>query len=163
MYVRWERENMYNPTQARVDSLLQQKQMIEQQINALSQYQMPPININNNMTPNMPNGSFDFNGKWVSNKDEAKGVANNNLPLILFDKNEPVFYMKNLDGSFKTFKFTEVVEQPQTQVDDRIANLEAKFDALISQLSQSKVNTPPNQERASEQPRNKARGGNNNE
>lgn len=108
MCVRWERENMYNPAQARVDSLLQQKQMIEQQINALSQYQMPPININNNMTPNMPNGSFDFNGKWV---------ANNNLPLILFDKNEPVFYMKNLDGSFKTFKFTEVVDQPQTQVD----------------------------------------------
>ena len=52
--------------QNRLDSLMQQRQMIDQQMQALQNYQsVPPININNNMQPNqMPaNTNFDFNGK----------------------------------------------------------------------------------------------------
>lgn len=108
---------MFNPYQSRMDSLLQQKQMLEQQMTALQQYQqMPNININNMPQPN----NFDFNGRWVNSKDEAMGVANNNLPLIMFDRNNPIFYMKNMDGSFKTFRFEEVLEQPQINNDARI-------------------------------------------
>lgn len=158
--------NAYNPMQSRMDSLMQQKQMIEQQLQALQQYQIPPININNQITPNnnMPGtaASFDFNGKWVANEAEAKGVANNNLPLILFDKNDAIFYMKNLDGSFKKFRFTEVVDQPKAQNDDRISALENKFDALLAQLTQAKVNTPPTPEKAPEQAKTRQKGGNDN-
>ena len=86
---------MYNPyNQARLDSLAQQKALIEQQMAQLQQMQMPPININNNMTPT-PN-NYDGNFKWVDNQEQAKQVANNNLPLILFDRNNPIFYMKNM-------------------------------------------------------------------
>lgn len=131
---------MYNPyNQTRLDSLAQQKALIEQQMAQLQQMQMPPININNNMTPT-PN-NYDGNFKWVDNQEQAKQVANNNLPLILFDRNNPIFYMKNVDGSFKTFKFEEVIEQPQTNNDDRINALESKLNALIGALQQNGTNT----------------------
>src|SRR5699024_3299508 len=85
---------------------------------------------------------YDGNFKWVDNQEQAKQVANNNLPLILFDRNNPIFYMKNIDGSFKTFKFEEVIEQPQTNNDDRINALESKLNALIGALQQNSTNTP---------------------
>lgn len=155
---------MYNPMQSRIDSLNQQKAMIDQQLNALSQYQMPPININNNMTPNMPT-NFDFNGKWVGNENEAKGVANNNLPLILFDKNEPIFYMKNLDGTFKKFKFEEVVEQ-STNETSRIDILEDKLNTILNALqgtndTQGTI-TPQTQESCSNEPKTSKKGVKNN-
>ena len=56
---------MYNPMQQRMEQLLNQKQMIEQQMQMLQQFQsqVPPININNQLTPQI--GNYDFNGKWV--------------------------------------------------------------------------------------------------
>lgn len=140
--------NYFNPTQTRMDNLMQQKQMIEQQMQALQQYQMPPININNNMTPT-PQVNFDFNGKWVDNEKDAKEVTNNNLPLILFDRNEPIFYMKNLDGSFKKYKFLEVIEQGSVTESSRIDALEAKLNTIIESLSNSPTTNkkPNNQEK----------------
>ena len=68
--------NNYNPAQARIDSLMQQRQMIDQQIQQVQQYaNIPPININNQITPQQQ-GNFDFNGKWVNNEQEAKNFAN---------------------------------------------------------------------------------------
>jgi hypothetical protein len=134
---------MFNPYQSRMDSLLQQKQMLEQQMTALQQYQqMPNININNMPQPN----NFDFNGRWVNSKDEAMGVANNNLPLIMFDRNNPIFYMKNMDGSFKTFRFEEVLEQPQINNDARIDALENKINTILNALQQPSTNTSKEQE-----------------
>lgn len=134
---------MFNPYQSRMDSLLQQKQMLEQQMTALQQYQqMPNININNMPQPN----NFDFNGRWVNSKDEAMGVANNNLPLIMFDRNNPIFYMKNIDGSFKTFRFEEFLEQPQINNDARIDALENKINTILNALQQPSTNTSKEQE-----------------
>lgn len=134
---------MFNPYQSRMDSLLQQKQMLEQQMTALQQYQQKPnININNMPQPN----NFDFNGRWVNSKDEAMGVANNNLPLIMFDRNNPIFYMKNMDGSFKTFRFEEVLEQPQINNDARIDALENKINTILNALQQPSTNTSKEQE-----------------
>lgn len=133
---------MFNPYQSRMDSLLQQKQMLEQQMTALQQYQqMPNININNMPQPN----NFDFNGRWVNSKDEAMGVANNNLPLIMFDRNNPIFYMKNMDGTFRTFKFEEVLEQPQINNDARIDALESKINTILNALQQPSTNTSKEQ------------------
>lgn len=79
----------YNPAQARIESLMQQRQMIDNQLNALNQ--MPNININQFTTPQNQgmNQSFDFSGKWVSNQKEAMDIGNNNMPLIFLDKEKP--------------------------------------------------------------------------
>lgn len=126
--------NYYNPMQSRVDSLMQQKAMIEQQLQSLQQMNVPNININN--IPSNPTPSnFDFNGKWVDGEEQARNVANNNLPLILFDNNNPVFYMKNMDGAFKKFKFEEIKEEKvENTNNERMDMLEAKMDTILKAL-----------------------------
>lgn len=127
----------YNPVQARMDSLMQQKQMIEQQLNSLQGMPMPAININNNTTPTS-SGNYDGNFKWVDGEEQAKQVANNNLPLILFDNNSPMFYMKNVDGTFKKFRFEEVVDTPIPTTDpameQRMSALEGKLNDILMAL-----------------------------
>lgn len=103
----------------------------------------PSVNVNN-MLPS--NNNFDFNGRFVNSKEEAMGVANNNLPLILFDRNNPLMYMKNLDGSFKTYKIEEILEQPQANTDARIDDLETKINTVLSLLQQQSVNNTGVQE-----------------
>ena len=157
----------YDPLQSRRDMLNQQRQMIEQQLNSLNQMSVPPININNNMTPS-PMVNFDFNGKWVDSEEQAKQVANNNLPLVLFDNNQNMFYMKSVDGSFKKFKFEEIVDAPiQTvSVDPRVDELERKMDMILSALqgtnSTTGTNTSPNTETAPIEQKSTTRGGNRN-
>lgn len=126
--------NYYNPMQSRVDSLMQQKAMIEQQLQSLQQMNVPNININN--IPSNPTPSnFDFNGKWVDGEEQARNVANNNLPLILFDNNNPVFYMKNMDGAFKKFKFEEIKEEKvENTNNERMDMLEVKMDTILKAL-----------------------------
>lgn len=134
---------MYNPYQSRLDSLMQQRNMIDNQLNSLQQYQqMPNININN-MTPT---GNYDFNGRWVNSAEEAKNLANNNLPSIFLDRNNPVFYMKNMDGTFRTFKFEEVIEQPQPNNDERINALEDKLNTILNALQQPSDNNTTKQQ-----------------
>lgn len=134
---------MYNPYQSRLDSLMQQRNMIDNQLNSLQQYQqMPNININN-MTPT---GNYDFNGRWVNSAEEAKSLANNNLPSIFLDRNNPIFYMKNMDGTFRTFKFEEVIEQPQPNNDERINALEDKLNTILNALQQPSTNNTSVQE-----------------
>lgn len=134
---------MYNPYQSRLESLMQQRSMIDNQLNSLQQYQqMPNININN-MTPT---GNYDFNGRWVNSAEEAKNLANNNLPSIFLDRNNPVFYMKNMDGTFRTFKFEEVIEQPQPNNDERINALEDKLNTILNALQQPSDNNTTKQQ-----------------
>lgn len=104
-------------------------------------YAQPNINVNN-MMPQQPN-NFDFNGRWVDTIEEAKNVASNNLPVVMFDKNKSLFYMKGIDGSFKTYEFKEVVEQKES---DRINALEDKINAIIGLLSQGGTNIQVPQE-----------------
>lgn len=159
--------NGYNPIQARMDSLMQQKQMIEQQLNSLQGMSMPAININNNTTPAAPSGSYDGNFKWVDNEEQARQVANNNLPLILFDNNNPMFYMKNVDGTFKKFKFQEVKDTPSPNVDPQLEQrmnlMETKLNDIINALTsnkeQSDTNTAPNEKSSQNASKQSNRGG----
>ena len=157
----------YDPLQSRRDMLNQQRQMIDQQLNSLNQMSVPPININNNMTPS-PMVNFDFNGKWVDSEEQAKQVANNNLPLVLFDNNQNMFYMKSVDGSFKKFKFEEVIDVPiqASGTDPRVDELERKMDMILSTLqgtnSTTGTNTSPNTETAPVEQKSTSRGGNRN-
>lgn len=130
----------YNPAQSRIDMLNQQKQMLDNQIQSLQQMSgIPPIHINNNMgTPQNNQSNYDGNFKWVDGEEQAKQIANNNLPLILFDNNSPMFYMKNINGSFKKFKFQEVIEEPVTSnnemLEGRMNSLENKLNTILNVL-----------------------------
>lgn len=157
----------YDPLQSRRDLLNQQRQMIEQQLQSLNQMSVPPININNNMTPSNLLNNFDFNGKWVDSEEQAKQISNNNLPLILFDNNQNMFYMKTIDGTFKKFKFEEVADiSVHTSVNDsRVDELERKMDMILNALQtpnkQTDINNQVNTETPTEA-KNNARGGNRN-
>lgn len=120
---------MYNPMQSRLEQLNQQKQMIEQQMQMLQGYQMPPININNQITPTPTN--YDFGCKWINDDNEANSLPNN---VIGFYKNEPIFVM-----SGKKFKFSEIINQPSTIADEKYNALERQIKALTERLDKMGV------------------------
>ena len=130
----------YNPAQARIESLMQQRQMIDNQLNALNQ--MPNININQFTTPQGQGQgmaqSFDFSGKWVANQKEAMEVANNNMPLIFLDKEKPYLYSKDQNGNFKTFELKEVSNdgsrETNSEIESKVNSLEQKMDAILSAI-----------------------------
>ena len=158
--VKWRRSRMfnqypnpmsYNPAQARIESLMQQRQMIDNQLNALNQ--MPNININQFTSPQGQgmSQSFDFSGKWVANQKEAMEVANNNMPLIFLDKEKPYLYSKDQNGNFKTFELKEVSNgvsrETNSEIESKVNSLEQKMDAIlnsiganIAQVAKSEVN-----------------------
>lgn len=132
---------MYNPMQSRLDQLNQQKQMIEQQMQMLQGYQMPPININNQITPT-PN-NYDFGCKWVNDDAEANNLPNN---VIGFYKNDPIFVM-----SGKKFRFSEVIEQPTLSIANEKYNaLERQIQAITERLDKLSINTQVIQEKPTE-------------
>lgn len=110
--------------QSRLEQLNQQKQMIEQQMQMLQGYQMPPININNQITPTPTN--YDFGCKWINDDNEANSLPNN---VIGFYKNEPIFVM-----SGKKFKFSEIINQPTSIADEKYHALERQIKALTERL-----------------------------
>lgn len=140
-----------NPYQIQMDSLLQQKQAIEKKMNELQQYgAVPPININNQITP-VPN-NFDFNGKWVNSEQEARNIARNNLPVMSMDRNLDCFYLTNPDGSFEIYDYVKREQVPQANDSERITKLENKLNELISALTQPKEEQKSKGGKADEQP-----------
>lgn len=122
---------MYNPINDRINNLMNQKQMIESQLQNIQQLaNIPPININNQITPNM--ALNDFNGKWVNNEQEARNMMVNGLPSIMLDRNDSVFYMKSLDGSFKKYRFQEETEPKKDNIEQRLDKLEAMILGLTN-------------------------------
>lgn len=139
----------YNPLQSQYELLNRRKQELDSQM-AMIQNQMnqqPPINQTFQITsPQQPviNSQFDFNGKVANGVEEAKKISCNNLPVIIMDANEPKFYMRNLDGSFKTYTFQEYIEpEPVKPVDNNefemmknsINQLQSNFNLLLKQLN----------------------------
>ena len=129
------------------------------QLQTLQQMNVPNININN--IPSNPTPSnFDFNGKWVDGEEQARNVANNNLPLILFDNNNPVFYMKNMDGAFKKFKFEEIKEEKvENTNNERMDMLEAKMDTILKALQGEPQQVQQNVPGEQKPPQNARKGG----
>lgn len=130
-----------NPIQNRVDYLTQQKEMIDSQIKSMQQINVPPININNQITPNnTQTGTFDFNGKWIDNEEQAKSMVVSTTPLLLFDNNNPIFYIKNTDGTIKKFQFEEIENKPQpNMLEDKVNALEGKIDTILNKLQNNKT------------------------
>lgn len=129
---------MYNPYQ---DNLIRQKAMIEQQLQQMNQ--VPPININNQFQQLPQANVFDFNGKWVSNESEAKQTASNNLPLILFDREQPIFYMKSSNGDLKKYSFSEIKEEnKESEIEQKVNQLDDKLNRLLNALGKENKNEP---------------------
>ena len=92
--------------------------------------------------------------------EEARNVANNNLPLILFDNNNPVFYMKNMDGAFKKFKFEEIKEEKvENTNNERMDMLEAKMDTILKALQGEPQQVQQNVPSEQKPPQNARKGG----
>lgn len=87
--------NYYNPMQSRVDSLMQQKAMIEQQLQSLQQMNVPNININN--IPSNPTPSnFDFNGKWVDGEEQGNPQMFSQVSQMMNSGVNPNDFMKQM-------------------------------------------------------------------
>lgn len=151
----------YNPQQMRLKTieeqigiLSQQRELMIQSMQQTPQY--PPIQQNfiqnsgaNNeqksSSDNMGNALFDFNGKWVNGYDEAEKLGNNNLPLLIFDKESDIFYMKQLNGQMQAFKYQPIeIAKPKTEVDElkeQLAMLQAQISTLVAPSINSNVNT----------------------
>lgn len=155
----------FNPTQARLDSLTQQKQMIEQQIAQLTA--PSPVNINLNQSPQPQqqqvnpfnqSAGFDFNGRYVDGLEEAKKESAQNLPIVFIDKNNPKLYLKNMDGTLKVYKLEEVQEEAQDDevhnrigaLEGSIASIQAQMNQLINVLTSAPQPQPQAQTKASE-------------
>lgn len=149
----------YNPQQARLKTieeqigiLSQQREVMLQSMQNIPQY--PPIQqnfIQSGATNEQKAGSastgntFDFNGKWVTGYEEAEKIGNDNLPLLIFDKDSDIFYMKQLNGSMQAFKYQPVeITKPKTEVEelkDQLAMLQAQIGLLIAPTVASNINT----------------------
>ena len=82
---------MYNPINDRINNLMNQKQMIESQLQNIQQLaNIPPININNQITPNM--ALNDFNGNWGNNGNMQNDALMNQefIKRDLFNTNQNV-------------------------------------------------------------------------
>lgn len=141
-----------NNNAMQMDILARKRAEIDNQMNLIQaqQSQQAPIQqffgtpqtpIQNGTIPN----NFDFNGKWVNGPDEAKQVANNNLPVIIMDKSESKFYIKGTDGSFSTFRFEQEIEEPKPEpvsiLEQRMEKMESSL-AMILNAIQSPSNQP---------------------
>lgn len=125
-----------SPIQSRIDYLTQQRNMIDSQLQSMQQMAVPPININNQITPAVSNNeTYDFNGKWVDNEEQIKSISHGSTPLLLFDNNNPIFYIKNTDGTIKKFQFEEVTTPPQINpLEEKVNILEGKIDSILNAL-----------------------------
>lgn len=62
----------------------------------------------------------------------------NGLPSIMLDRNDSVFYMKSLDGSFKKYRFQEETEPKKDNIEQRLDKLEAM---ILGLKDGSNINT----------------------
>lgn len=79
------------------------------------------------ITPSIDNSQMNIPAKWVNSYDEVK-AANVYVATIFMDKNKPRFYMKDENGSVKSFDFTEVEELDEKDI--KIRELENRIKEL---------------------------------
>lgn len=146
--------NGYNPMQYQqyqLDSLDNQIQMLNQR-KAMLQQQMQPAPIQQTFIQQpaqsaSPQNTFDFNGKWVNGIEEAKQLAGDHLPLLIFDKSNSTFYMKQLDGSMLAYEYKPVpMVDPKDaeiqQLKQQLAQIQSQLDNAAAAAPNSEVEEP---------------------
>lgn len=150
---------MYNPyaspstQQMQLDRLYQQKNMIESQINMLSQQApQPAVNVNvqgqpqqaqNNAIPSLnPSPTYDAGVVYVDSIEEAKKSAAASIPVMYIDRAQPLMYMKAPDGSLKAFQLEEVPMEesaPESALKKQVDDLQGKMDMILAALTQQQA------------------------
>lgn len=131
--------NDLNIIQQRIGNIDDQMNNLKRQKEYLMQsYQQPPIQQTfiqqGPQNGQAPSQNFDFNGKWVNGYEEATKVSNDNLPLLIFDKDSDMFYMKQINGQMQAFKYEPVkIEEPKSEVE----SLKGEISDMKQQLAQA--------------------------
>lgn len=128
----------------RLQQLQQQKQMLDMQINQLTnQMQTPNVNVNvNPQSSPMPGGqssgaSYDAGIIYVDGKDDAKKAASDNIPILFMEKENPVLHMKQPDGTLKSFRLEPLpdeVEESSKAMQNQIDSLNEKMSMILNAL-----------------------------
>ena len=104
----------------RIDNQMRQMQQFQQ-----PQMQQPSINQTFQLAPNQ--NLNDLDGKYANNIDEVKNTLTLKNTLFI-DKENKNLWIKNADGSIKTFTLTEVVELDEK--DKQILELQKQIEEL---------------------------------
>lgn len=113
------------PNLERVNRQIEELQNIRNQI----QSNQPPM-----IQQNFMQQAFhsDFDAKWIENKNEI-----NNIPVtrdsIFMDKNNPIFYLKDVNGNIKAYDFTEHIEKDEKDIE--IEKLKKEIEDLKKEMS----------------------------
>lgn len=122
---------MYNPNSMYMQDLMNMRERIDQQMRqAQQQYQQPmqqPTAINQTfqLAPNQ--NLNDLDGKYANNIDEVKNTLTLKNTLFI-DKESKNLWIKNADGTIKTYTLTEVIELDEK--DKQILALQEQINQL---------------------------------
>lgn len=114
----------FQPNIDRINRQIEELQAIKNQV----QNVQPPMIQQNFMQPNFQS---DFDAKWIENRNEI-----NSIPVIrdsiFMDKNNPVFYLKSVNGEIKAYEFTEHIEKDEKDIE--IENLKKEIEELKKEM-----------------------------
>lgn len=119
-----------NPTNMYMQDLQNMRDRIDNQMRQMQQFQQPQmqqpsINQTFQLAPNQ--NLNDLDGKYANNIEEVKNTLTLKNTLFI-DKENKNLWIKNADGSIKTFTLTEVVELDEK--DKQIIELKKQIEEL---------------------------------
>lgn len=121
---------MYNPNNMYMQDLQNMRDRIDQQMRQMQQFQQPmqqPTAINQTfqLAPNQANSELD--GKYATSIDEVKNTLTLKNTLFI-DKENRNLWIKNADGTIRTFTLSEVIELDPK--DKQILELQKQIEEL---------------------------------
>lgn len=129
---------MYNPNNMYMQDLQNMRDRIDNQMRQMQQFQQPQIqqpaiNQTFQLAPNQ--NVNDLDGKYASNIDEVRNTLTLKNTLFI-DKENKNLWIKNTDGSIKTYTLTEVVELDEK--DKQILALQKQIEDMKGMILNAK-------------------------
>lgn len=121
---------IYNPNNMYMQDLQNMRDRIDNQMRQMQQFQQPQmqqpsINQTFQLAPNQANSELD--GKYANSIEDVKNTLTLRNTLFI-DKDNKTLWVKNVDGSIKTYTLTEVVELDEK--DKQIIALQKQLEEL---------------------------------
>lgn len=122
--------SMYNPNNMYMQDLQNMRDRIDNQMRQIQQFQhpqmqQPAINQTFQLAPNQ--NVNDLDGKYANNIEEVKNTLTLKNTLFI-DKENKNLWIKNADGSIKTYTLTEVIELDEK--DKQILELQKQLEEM---------------------------------
>lgn len=147
---------MYNPNNMYMQDLQNMRDRIDQQMRQAQQFQQPQmqqpaINQTFQLAPNQ--NLNDLDGKYASSIDEVRNTLTLKNTLFI-DKENKNLWIKNTDGTIKTYTLTEVIELDEK--DKQILALQKQIEDMKGMILNAKQSDSNNvvQSITNEQPTN---------